>query len=359
MKICMIVPNPSVKGGIASVVNGYRGSALEKTHTVRYVESYCDGNKMRKLLKALGGYCHFLKILFFDRPDIVHVHSSFGPSFYRKMPFIYVSGLWHIPVVNHIHGSEIGRFYEDASASKKRLVRRVYGKCSRLIVLSEEWKQKISKIVPSGRIDVLENYCVLPEEPYDSGRNRNQILYLGKLERDKGSFDMADILRNVIKECPQARLVMAGDGRMEQVKNAFAEKDLLPYVRFTGWVRGEEKEKLLRESAVFLFPSYHEAMPVSVLEAMGYGMGIVTTAVGGILRLIQDRENGCLETPGDSVRMAEDVAALLREEELCRRLGLRARETAAEKYSLEIHLRNLERIYRKACGGLSTKKNAG
>ena len=206
---------------------------------------------------------------------------------------------------------------------------------------------------------MLENYCVLPEEPYDSGRNRNQILYLGKLERDKGSFDMADILRNVIKECPQARLVMAGDGRMEQVKNAFAEKDLLPYVRFTGWVRGEEKEKLLRESAVFLFPSYHEAMPVSVLEAMGYGMGIVTTAVGGILRLIQDRENGCLETPGDSVRMAEDVAALLREEELCRRLGLRARETAAEKYSLEIHLRNLERIYRKACGGLSTKKNAG
>lgn len=356
MKICMIVPNPSVKGGIASVVNGYRGSDLEKKHAVRYVESYRDGNKIQKLVKALGGYFHFLKALILDRPDIVHVHSSFGPSFYRKLPFIYLSCLWHIPVVNHIHGSEIGRFYEDARAFKKRLVRKVYGKCSRMIVLSEEWKQKIAKIVPPERIDVLENYCVLPEEPYDSGRNRNQILYLGKLEKDKGSYDMADILEKIRKECPEARLVMAGDGQTEEVKKAFDKKGLLPYVRFTGWVRGAEKEKLLRLSAVFLFPSYHEAMPVSVLEAMGYGMGIVTTSVGGIPRLIRNKENGYMETPGDCAKMAEDVIALLRDEELCRRLGRRARQTAAGKYSLEIHLRNLERIYRKARGGKNEKE---
>ncbi|MCM1174321.1 MAG: glycosyltransferase family 4 protein [Blautia sp.] len=346
----MIVPNAAVKGGIASVVNGYRGSVLEKKHTVRYVESYCDGSKLEKLFKALKGYFCFLKILSGFRPDIVHIHSSFGPSFYRKLPFIYLACLAHIPVVNHIHGSEIGRFYEDASETKKKLVRKVYGKCGRLIVLSEEWKEKISAIVPPERIDVLENYCILPKEPYDTGRNGNQILYLGKLEKDKGSYDMADILEKVRRDCPRARLVMAGDGRMEQVKEAFAKKGLLPYVKFTGWVRGGEKEKLLRESAVFLFPSYHEAMPVSVIEAMGYGMGIVASAVGGIPRLIQDKESGYLEAPGDSGKMAEDVISLLQKENLCRSFGRRARQAAGEKYSLEIHLRNLERIYRKTCG---------
>lgn len=350
MKVCMIVPNASVKGGIASVVNGYRGSALEKKHTVRYVESYCDGSKAEKLVKALRGYFCFLKILFCDKPDIVHIHSSFGPSFYRKLPFIYLCGWAHIPVVNHIHGSEIGRFYENAPEAKKKLVRKVYGKCSRLIVLSKEWKEKISMIVSPKQIDVLENYCILPKEPYDIGRNRNQILYLGKLEKDKGSYDMVDILEKVIRTCPGARLVMAGDGEMEPVKEAFAKRNLLSFVKFTGWVRGEEKEKLLRESAVFLFPSYHEAMPVSVIEAMGYGMGIAATAVGGIPRLIRDKENGYLEMPGDSGKMAEDVILLLQKEDLCRAFGQRARQIAGEKYSLEIHLRNLERIYRKACG---------
>ena len=90
MKICMIVPNPAVKGGIASVVNGYRDSALEKRHEISYVESYCDGSKWQKLFKAISGYFAFIGQLIGNRPDVVHIHSSFGPSFYRKMPFIYL-----------------------------------------------------------------------------------------------------------------------------------------------------------------------------------------------------------------------------------------------------------------------------
>ena len=53
-KVCMIVPNPEVKGGIASVVNGYRTSDLEKDYHIIYVESYIDGSKMRKFLKFGG-----------------------------------------------------------------------------------------------------------------------------------------------------------------------------------------------------------------------------------------------------------------------------------------------------------------
>lgn len=47
----MIVPNRMVKGGIASVVNGYRGSKLEKDYDITYVESYTDGSKLTKLFK--------------------------------------------------------------------------------------------------------------------------------------------------------------------------------------------------------------------------------------------------------------------------------------------------------------------
>lgn len=349
MHICMIVPKQAVKGGIASVVNGYRGSGLEKRYRITYIESYQDGSKWDKLKKALKGYAAFRRLLRKDRPDLVHIHSSFGPSFYRKMPFILWSASRGIPVVNHIHGAEFDAFYENASSAKKKRVRKVYGKCTRLVALSKEWAARLSQIVPEERIDILENYCRIPAEPFDTGRNRKQALFLGELGERKGCFDIPAIWEQVKKKCPDASLVMAGDGEMARLKEAFLKKGLVKNVSFPGWVRGEEKERLLRESGIFLFPSYHEGMPMAVLEAMGYGMGIVTTTVGGIPQLIDHKKSGFLETPGDVAAMAKDVSALIEDEALGRNMGELARRAAEQKYSLENHLQKLEETYRKAC----------
>ena len=62
---------------------------------------------------ALLWFCYFTK------PDIVHIHSSFGPSFYRKMPFIYMAFWAKIPIINHIHGADFDEFYVNASEGKK------------------------------------------------------------------------------------------------------------------------------------------------------------------------------------------------------------------------------------------------
>lgn len=50
-KVVMVVPSFSAKGGISSVVNGYRGSELEKKYKIKYIESYCDGSKAKKYAK--------------------------------------------------------------------------------------------------------------------------------------------------------------------------------------------------------------------------------------------------------------------------------------------------------------------
>mgnify|MGYP002260587139 CR=1 FL=1 len=125
-RVCMIVPNRMVKGGIAAVVNGYRGSQLEKDYEITYVESYKDGSKFDKLLKGICGYFHFAYVLMFHKPDVVHIHSSFGPSFYRKMPFIYMASWRKIPIVNHIHGADFDEFYVNAPEEKKAKIKKVY-----------------------------------------------------------------------------------------------------------------------------------------------------------------------------------------------------------------------------------------
>lgn len=84
---------------------------------------------------------------------------------------------------------------------------------------------------------------------------------------------------------------------------------------------------------------------MAVLEAMSYGMGIVTTAVGGIPKLIRNGENGFIRQPGDTEAMARDVVCLLTDGDRCEACAARAREEAREYYGREQHLERLGRIY--------------
>ncbi len=357
MKVCMVVPNGEVKGGIASVVNGYRGSCLEKEHRLTYVESYCDGSKLRKLLKGIGGYLHFAWVLLTDRPELVHIHSSFGPSFYRKLPFLYMADWAGIPVVNHIHGAQWEPFYEAASEKKKRRIQRAYGKCSALIALSQEWKQLLSQAVSSERIHVIENYSMPREDALQARLQRQSghtVLFLGELGRRKGCYDIPAAAARVAGEIPDVRFVLAGAGTAEDetaLRQLCRDWGVEANVTFPGWVRGEEKDRLLREADVFFLPSYNEGMPMSVLDAMGYGLPVVSTRVGGIPQLVRDGENGCCLLPGDTARMGSELAALLKDRARQTVYGRQSYRIADREYGIQAHLQKLSALYAQVLQG--------
>ncbi len=348
MKICMVVPDRLVKGGIASVVNGYREHDFGGKCEVNYIESYRNGSKWEKLTKALKGYLLFFREMTLNKPDIVHIHSSFGPSFYRKMPFIYMACFRGVPVINHIHGAEFETFYLKASDRKKRRIRKVYGKCTMLIALSEEWKRNLESVVSPEKITVIENYCKIPD--LSGTEKKKQILFLGEIGKRKGCYDIPEIYGRVLEKGERLPLIMAGDGELAEVKKLFEDRDLLESVSFPGWVRGEDKDKCLKESGIFLFPSYYEGMPMAVLEAMAYGMAIVTTRVGGIPHLLEDGVSGYLCEPGDIEGLSKRLLELSKDGDKRRKMGERARQKAIEEYSMESHIKKLMDLYDRVKG---------
>lgn len=352
IKICMVVPNPMVKGGIASVVNGYRDSLLEKDFEIIYVESYRDGNKIQKLLKGICGYLQFAKILLLKHPDLIHIHSSFGPSFYRKIPFIYMGSWAGKPIINHIHGAEFASFYKNASEKKKKLVRKVYRKCSRLIALSEEWKLLLRQIVPEEKITVIENYSILHREALEDRLNRkcnHQVLFLGELGKRKGCYDIPSVVQKVVREIPEVKFVLAGAGTIEDetaIKKLLEEKGVSKNVEFPGWLRGKEKEKALCDADLFFLPSYNEGMPMSVLDAMGYGLPIVSTEVGGIPKIVRDGVNGYCCKAGDVKEYSSKIKELLKSGNR-KAFGEKSINIVENQYSLEIHIGKLKELYKK------------
>lgn len=352
-KVCMVVQDKMVKGGIAAVISGYYGSEIEKKYDIIYVESYTDGNKLKKICKAIQGYFHFAKVLLMNRPDIVHIHSSFGPSFYRKLPFIYMSSFANKPIVNHIHGADFDDFFYKSSKKKKALITKNYNRCTKIIALSEDWKKRLSAIVPEEKIAIVENYSILCENSLNERLARgsnNIVLFLGEIGKRKGCYDIPGVAEKVVKAVPNAKFVLAGTGNVtdvQKVKELFKEKDIAEHVCFPGWVRGKEKEKLLREADVFFLPSYNEGMPMSVLDAMGYGLPVVSTNVGGIPQIV--KENGVCCTPGDISSMATAIIRLLTDEQKRKIAAKTSIDVVKNGYSLDVHLKRLEKIYESVC----------
>lgn len=345
----MIVPSFTAKGGITSVVSGYRGSELESNYQIHYIETYCDGGKTAKLRKALASYARFLKELICFRPDLVHIHSSFGASFYRKAPFIYLSAFCNIPVVNHIHGAQWDSFYGNASERSKRFKKKLFQKCSCVIALSEEWKHNLKEAVDPAKIKIVANFGPLAESTSErSLKSSRNVLFLGFLSERKGCFDIPEVVALVRRKVQDAIFVLAGDGNEADVQhiNSLAQEfGVEDYLHFPGWVSGNKKDEHLKNASVFFLPSYAEGMPMSILEAMGYGLPVVSTTVGGIPQLITDGESGFLLAPGDTEGFANAIITLLQDPERGTAMGASGRAFVQRHYSLKKHTDSLADIY--------------
>ncbi len=361
-KVCMIVQQPDVKGGIAAVTSGYYGSVLEDELDIRYVESYCDGSKMKKLLKAMAGYSEYRRVLREFKPDIVHIHSSFGASFYRLQPFLNLAVKKGIPVVDHCHGADFEEFYENASTAKKEQIAKVFNKFTKIIVLSEEWKDRFLKFLPAQKISVIANYASVRgiesvKESLDRRYESRQVVFLGELGKRKGGYDLGRIIKAFRDKAGKVRFVLCGDGRpedkvaiLDEIKkhnpNARIDETEQADIRLTGWVRGAEKEKILDESSVFILPSYQEGLPMSLLEAMGFGLPVISTNVGGIPKL-GGADSGCfICKPGDADSMADAYYAIMSDVEKYKELSLRNLQKAKTGYDFDAHISKLADIYR-------------
>lgn len=349
----MIVQQRDVRGGIAAVLSAYYGSRLETDYDVLYIESYCDGSKLQKLIKAVCAYCSFVYSLLHNRPDLVHIHSSFGPSFYRKLPFIALSSFAGIPIVNHIHGADFDSFYTRSPHWKKVLIRKVYAQCAELIVLSDTWRALFSRIYPKDRITVIHNYGIpIPEaELQELALKRfsmKQVLFLGEICKRKGGDDLPEIIKHVLRIIPDVVFVIAGTGDIQRIQDALSP-EALSHVVFPGWLRNASKDSALRQSAVFLLPSYQEGMPMAILDAMSYGLPIVSTTVGGIPELVNDINtgNGVLLQPGDTNGLSKAICRYLTDYGVWQTASASSVHRLREQFSLDQHIVLLEQVYER------------
>ena len=107
-----------------------------------------------------------------------------------------------------------------------------------------------------------------------------------------------------------------------------------------------EKLRRLRDAATVVLPSYHEGLPMAILEGMAAGKAIISTTVGAIPEVVEE-ENGILVKPGDVPALAEALLRCSGDAEGLRRMSEKNREKAEQAFSLRRMHQRLAEYYRQ------------
>ncbi len=343
LNVLMIGPARNVKGGMTTVVDGYYAGGLDKKVNLKYIETVNDKKAISKICKMINGFFQF--IFSINKYDIVHIHMASRLSTFRKGIYIRIAKLKKKKVILHIHGAEYKIFYgTECNDWKRKIVRKTFSLADKIIVLSEEWKEYFKELTDENKIIILYNAVKIPND-FKKDLRSKKILFLGRIGDRKGIFDLLEVIKRLAKKYSDIKLYIGGDGEIERLKTAIIDNNLQKHVEYIGWTNGEKKDKYLKNVSYYVLPSYNEGMPMSVLEGMAYKNVTISTNVGGIPKVINNKINGIIINPGDKESLFNAFEELFNNNELRNKLSINARNTIANKFNITNNVNEVIKIY--------------
>jgi glycosyltransferase involved in cell wall biosynthesis len=153
-----------------------------------------------------------------------------------------------------------------------------------------------------------------------------------------------DLLLSAVAVLEDVSLVLVGDGSEEERLRELAGRlGLMGRVRFAGYQ--QDVWPWLAACDVLVLSSDWEGMPNAVLEAMGAGLPVVATAVGGTPEVVVEGETGLLVPPGDVSALAAALERLIRDPELCQAMGMAGRQRARACFSAQTMVERTQTLY--------------
>jgi glycosyltransferase involved in cell wall biosynthesis len=200
-----------------------------------------------------------------------------------------------------------------------------------------------ARLLPTGAVSEIIYNGSVPAKPAE-GEPRFDLVFLGRLHRQKNPLILPEILERLAPLRPSLGII--GSGEFEpKLRAQIQASGLLGQVTFLGERSHLEAMRLLSRARIMVLPSRWEGLPVSVLEAMHRGIAVVASDVPGTDELVVEGETGFLVPPADAAAYADRIDRLLSDEGARRRMGARALERARAVFSLESQLDSHMALY--------------
>ncbi len=327
-------------------------------HAIRQAGVPVDIAGMR-LPYDLAGLYRAARIIARFQPDIVHTHlrcsDLVGPLLARLAGCRRVLTTIHNPAVHYFKpGQAIGRFEAWTYTLGSKLFPRYYAAISQAVAqdIARYMGNKASIWVVHNAIDwrgvqaAVRRSRLQVRSQLGLSERTPLFLCVARLEYQKGHNDLLKAFAEVRRRCPEAVLLLAGEGTArDQLQRQAADLGLDHSVSFLG--RRADVPELLNACDIVVSAAVYEGFGICLAEAMALGAPVIATRVGGIPELVEDGVTGLLIEPGDYRALAQQILDLYDDLPLRRRLAQAGRRRVIEQFDVSRMLERYHDIYRR------------
>lgn len=230
----------------------------------------------------------------------------------------------------------------------------IKGVCKKIRVLTKskmaaEFMQKkgFEKIVPVGVGINTDNFS----RKKDKAKRKQQLLYVGKIEERRNVYFIIEVFRSVRYKIPGLQLVLVGNGEKKykaEFLNFIQEEINSGEIIYKEKIQQKELADIYESASAFLFPSNYEIFGMVLLEAMYFGLPVISSMNGGASMLIQDGENGYVIGGFDVEEWSKKIESILLDEEKRNQMSQNAKMNIIENYTWDHLAEKFEIVYKQA-----------
>jgi glycosyltransferase involved in cell wall biosynthesis len=291
------------------------------------------------------------------RYDLCYVTlTASGPGFKKDLMVVAILKLFKKKILYHFHNKGV------AADSKNSLNDRLYRyafKNTKSILLSPGLYGDFKKYLKEENVYFCPNGIPAPKTPEPSGVpevgavSACRLLFLSNMIIEKGVLVLLEACR-ILKEKAldfECHFVGAWSNISEpEFRQQVNNSKLAQNVYAHGAKFGDEKNAMFNATDVFVLPTYYsnECFPLVLLEAMGYGLPVVSTAEGGIPDIVVQGETGFIVPQKNAVELASRLEALIKDPELRSRFGSAGRKQFLDRFTTETFESNMAEIFSRS-----------
>lgn len=363
LSVLIISPHPQVHGGVSTFIETMKPHLQHCDVTPYWIGSITNEEEstLSTFKRLLLAPWEVVSLVRGQKIDVVHINPSLDPkSTFRDgliLLALRVAGFRRTLVYFHGWQARVEQALRRLPIINS-IARWLLGGVGHIMVLSQSFKQGLVALgVEDNLISVTHTMfdgALLANTPEPEPANRPFILFMSRFERTKGVYELLQAFAAIAPQFTELELVYAGDGAERAGLEAMTgQLGLGNRVSFTGYIRGEEKARLLKQCTLFALPTYFpEGLPVALLEAMAAGKPLLTAAAGGIGECIHEPQNGVVLTSVTHETVKQALLKLLGDKANLTRIGEHNRDYAWKHFEAAVVSAEIEAVYQRIAAAI-------
>ena len=308
---------------------------------------------------SLKRLINVLYILVFTRPNVIFLFASPGLSILEKSFFAFIAKIFNVPSVLYPVGTS-GMTIPFNNYTKFRKIITYYLINSNKIILcqGESLKSffKVNLSINESKLRIINGWTATEDltligslRTVDFNERKIKLLFLGWVTREKGIFDLLNAIK-ILSNKFDFSLKIAGNGKDKILAEQYVINNQLSHiVRFEGWVDGEQKNKLLKESDILVLPSWEEGFPNVIIEALSSKLVVVATSVGNIPDILTNNVDSILIPPKNPQELYKVLIHLFQNTNLIEKISENGFALVLDKFSKKNNINKLIDLLNQLC----------